>query len=151
MSSVYVEDIFSMFLGYIKDNELLQATNSVATDLMNEWLKKSYSKPYVRRLFSSLSCDDEVVTYELKHSTDEDADNDFVTDILALGMVIVWLSPIVRSKVNLSQMFTGKNATFFSQASHLDQLRSVLDDAKYEQRKLIQDRGFIYNSYLEES
>lgn len=151
MSSICIEDIFSMFLGYIKDYDLLRSQTCVTTSFMDEWLRKAYSKPYLRRLFSSLTRNDETLTYELKHVTTEEEDTEFVSDILALGMVVAWLSPIVRSKVNLSQMFSGKEVNFFSQASHTDVLRGVLEDAKLEQRKLIQDRGFITNSYLEET
>lgn len=152
MTSVYTDDIYSMFLGYVKDNDLLAKKEYIANEFMSEWLKKAYSKPYVRRLFSSISCDDESLHFELKQSSsDENADNDFVVDILALGMVISWLSPIVRNKVNLSQLFTGKEQKFYSQSAHIEQLRGVLEDATLEQRRLIQDWGYMYNSYLEES
>ena len=152
MTSVYTDDIYSMFLGYVKDNDLLVKKEYIANEFMSEWLKKAYSKPYVRRLFSSINCDEESLSFELKQSSsDEDADNDFVVDIMALGMVISWLSPIVRNKVNLSQLFTGKEQKFYSQSAHIEQLRGVLEDATLEQRRLIQDWGYIYNSYLEES
>lgn len=152
MTSVYTDDIYSMFLGYIKDNDLLAKKEYIANEFMYEWLKKACSKPYVRRLFSSITFDEEKVSYELKKSSSsEDGDNDFVVDILALGMVISWLSPILRSKVNLSQLFTGKEMKYYSQSAHIEQLRGVLEDVTLEQRRLIQDWGYMYNSYLEES
>jgi hypothetical protein len=85
----------------------------------------------------------------MKFSVDDDTDKDFVVDMLALGMVVAWLSPILRSKVNLAQKFGGSEQKFYSQAAHIAELREVCDDAKIEQRNLIRDRGYIYNSYLE--
>ena len=151
MSSVACEDIYGKFLGYIKDNRLLTKNYETVETFMFEWLQKSYSKPYVRRLFSSLSYDEEedVLNFELNYSVDEDSDVLFVTDVLCLGMVAAWLSPIVRSRSNLVQFFGGKEQNFYSQASHLDQLRGVLEDVKLEQRNLIRDRGYVFNSYLE--
>lgn len=59
MASLSCDDIYSSFLGYIKDNNLLAQEYSSASAFMSDWLKKSYSKPYVRRLFSSISYDED--------------------------------------------------------------------------------------------
>lgn len=154
MASVAYENIYSMFLGYIKDYEFLNKSQVIAEELMAEWLKKSYSKPYVRRLFSSIEpgydeeTGDEGLVFALKHETDDSADKDFVVDILALGMVAAWLAPVLRDKVNLAQFFGGKEQKFYSQSNHIEQLRAVYEEAVREQRNLIRDRGFISNSYL---
>lgn len=154
MASVSCESIYSMFLGYIKDYELLAKSQAIVEELMAEWLKKSYSRPYVRRLFSSIEPGDDYETGEeglvftLKHEGDESADKDFVTDILALGMVAAWLAPVLRDKTNLAQFFGGKEQKFYSQSNHIEQLRAVYEEAVREQRNLIRDRGFISNSYL---
>ena len=155
MASIVCENIYSMFLGYIKDYELFAQSETFAQELMGEWLKKAYSKPYVRRLFSSIAfgvdeeTGEESILYEMKYTTDSSADTDFVTDILALGMVASWLAPILRDKVNLAQFFSGKEVKWYSQSNHIDQLRAVYEEANREQRNLIRDRGFIFNSYLE--
>lgn len=151
MSSIDSEEIYNAFLGYIRDNSILENDEDVVMEFMADWFKKSYSKPYVRRLFKSLSYSDvaETLEYELKFKTTEDADKDFIVDVLALGMVEAWLSPLIRRTSNLIQMFGGKEQKFYSQASHIEQLRAVYEDAKLEQRKLIMDRGFAFNSYLE--
>lgn len=146
------EDIFSSFLGYVTDYNLASADFQDATDMMREWLKKAYSKPYLRRLFSSSILDDEVqtFTFEMDFEFTDDSDMDFVTDILAKGMVIEWLQPQVKSRLMTAQFFGGKEQKWFSQAQHISELRGLLEDITLEQRKMIRDRGYINNSYLED-
>ncbi len=149
MTSVSCETIYEMFLGNIRDNKLLSGEYSTAEVFMSEWLKKAISKPYVRRLFSTLVMDEDSLSFELKHEVDEEADTDFIVEVLAEGMMIAWLYPKVYSGTNIAQMFGGKEQKFYSQSSHLAELRGLLEDIAISQRKLIQDRGYINNSYLE--
>lgn len=146
------DEIFSSFLGYITDYHLADAGIQEATDMMKEWLHKAYSKPYLRRLFSSALMDDEVemFTYEMDFEVEEDMDKDFVIEVLAKGMMVEWLQPQVKSKLNIAQFFGGKELTYYSQSAHIKELRGMLEDVILEQRKLIRDRGYIYNSYLED-
>lgn len=146
------EDIFSRFLGYITDYNIASMNMDDAYDMMREWLRKAYSKPYLRRLFSSSTLDDEIqtLTYEMDFIVEDEADKDFVSDILAKGMVIEWLQPQVKSKLFTQQMFAGKEQKFFAQANHVSELRGLLEDITLEQRKMIRDRGYINNSYLED-
>ena len=152
MTSINYEDVYAVFLGYIKDNVFLSKKYAVAEAFMKEWLKKAASKPYTRRIFSSLTLSDstESISFELKCPIDDDTDAFFVKDILALGMVVAWLTPEVRNKVNIAQFFGGKEQKFYSQAAHIEQLQALLDDARLEQRKLIRDRGYLFNPYLSE-
>lgn len=95
--------------------------------------------------------DDELgeMTYDLNQPTDEEQDNDFVIEMLSLGMLIEWLEPMLNSKLNLQQMITSsKESKFYSQSQHLSVVQSVYDSAVKKQRDLIRDRGFIYNGYL---
>ena len=142
---------YSSFLRKVTDYDFL--TNSVddVNSLLAEFLRSTISKPYCRRLFSELAFDDELeeMTYNLKVATTDDEDNDFVTEMLALGIVIEWLKPQTDSKLATQQMITSsKESKFYSQASHLKEIKSLLDNAIKEQRDLIRDRGFIYNGYL---
>ena len=63
-------------------------------------------------------------------------------------MVIKWLEPQVKSKVNIAQMFGGKEQKWFSQATHLGEIKDLLENERIELNKLIRDRGSIYNPYL---
>lgn len=146
------EDIYSSFLGYIDDYDLASMTEEDAYEDMYEKMKKALAKPYVRQLFSSIqhNVGDQTVEIIMKNPTDDEQDADFVTDIIAKGMAVEWAEPIVKSKVNTSQVFGTKESKFYSQAQNLAELRNLLKDTRNDQRRLIGERGFIYNPYLDE-
>lgn len=145
------DEVFRSFLGNITDYKIASMTMQDAYDMMVEWLHKAFSKPYVRRLFSSSILDDTVQTFsfEMSYEVDENSDKDFAIDVLAKGMVIEWVQPQVKSGLNIAQGFFGKEQKFYSQQAHLSELRGLLEDTQLEQRKIIRDRGYIYNPYLE--
>lgn len=149
MTSIDYDDIFGYFLGYVHDCQLAAMSMNDAYAEMREWLHKAYSQPYINRLFKNAEMDDDLdeFTFDMAYSV-KGADDDFVVEVLATGMMIEWLKPQVRSKVNLSQYFGGKEGKFYSQANHIDQLRNTLEDAQIELKRIIRDRGFIHNDYL---
>ena len=151
MASLSYDEIFSDFLGSVTDYDLASIKIDDMYGLMTEYLHKTLSQSYVRRLFSSITFDDivQMFTFEMDNSVDDAADLDFVRYILSKGMVVEWLKPQVRSKVNIAQFFGGKEQKWFSQAQHLSELRGLLEDTQLEMRKAIRDRGYIYNPYLE--
>ena len=151
MASLSYDEIFSDFLGSVTDYDLASVNIDDMYGLMTEYLHKTLSQSYVRRLFSSVSFDDVVqnFTFEMNNSVDDAADIDFTKYILSRGMVVEWLKPQVRSKVNIAQFFGGKEQKYYSQSQHLSELRGLLEDTQLEMRKAIRDRGYIYNPYLE--
>lgn len=144
--------ILSEFLSMIDDKKFLTLDESDANLMMSGWLKTSLSDSYVQRLFSNKKYDNELrlFTFELRHPDkyDEQGDIDFITKILATGMLIAWLQPKVTSTTNINQMFGGKEEKFFSQSNHLEQLRQLLYDSRLNLRKMIRDRGYIHNTYI---
>lgn len=78
-------------------------------EIYTERLHSVVGKPRVRRLFSSLSLDDEKqqMNFSLNNSVDEDSDKDFVLELLSLGMAIEWLQPQVDSVIHTSVMIGG--------------------------------------------
>ena len=79
----------------------------------------------------------------------EDAeDEDFVIEILALGMGINWLSPKVNTIIHLRQTYGSKEEKYYSEAQHLTATKELLDSWKKEQRRMISDRGWIHNAYV---
>ena len=120
-------------------------------EIYTERLHSVVGKPRVRRLFSSISLDDEIqeMTFTLNNSVDEESDRDFVLEILSLGMAIEWLQPQVDSVIHTSVMIGGKE-----EKKVLDNHKNMidrLDSMKKEQNKMIRDYGYIYNSYIKES
>lgn len=151
MASLSYETIYSSFLLKITDYDFLCDSADEVKSSLAEYLHSVISKPYCRRMFSSISFDNELeeMSFEMKYPVEEEEDKDFVTEALALGMVIEWTKPQLNSKLLQQQMITSsKESKFYSQAMHITELRKLVDDIKKEQRDLIRDRGFIYNKYL---
>lgn len=151
MASLLYEAINSSLLRKVTDYDFVLDSVDDVNATLTEYLHSAISKPYCRRLFSSVLFDDELkeLEYELKQTTDESQDEDFVIEMLSLGMLIEWFEPLVNSKLNIQQMITSsKESKFYSQAQHLSTIQSVYDAAVKKQRDLIRDRGFIYNEYL---
>ena len=152
MASLLYEKIYSSLLSKVTDYDFLTMSDEDVESTLFEYMRTALSKPYCRRLFSSVSFDNEnkEMTYELKiPSSDQSEDEDFVIELLAQGMLVEWTKPMVNSKLLEMQMITSsKESKWYSQSSHLSSVEEVYKSAKTEQNSLIRDRGFIYNSYL---
>ena len=143
--------LFSRVLNKINDPKELSLDENDLLEIYTERLHSVVGKPRVRRLFSSISLDDEIqeMTFTLNNSVDEESDKDFVLEILSLGMAIEWLQPQVDSVVHTSVMIGGKE-----EKKLLDNHKNMierLDNMKKEQNKMIRDYGYMYNSYIKES
>ena len=143
--------LFSRVLNKINDQKELSLDENDLLEIYTERLHSVVGKPRVRRLFSSLSLDDEIqeMTFTLNNSVDEESDKDFVLEILSLGMAIEWLQPQVDSVIHTSVMIGGKE-----EKKVLDNHKNMierLDSMKKEQNKMIRDYGYMYNSYIKES
>ena len=148
MTSLKLDDVYSSFLDKVTDFDLGSYEDDVLEELLMGYLKGALSIPYLRAIFTTVSIDDydEVINFTLK--TEDGFDEQFVIELLSKGMVIKWLEPQVKSKVNTAQMFGGKEQKWFSQATHLSELKDLLENERIELNKLIRDRGSIYNPYL---
>lgn len=143
--------LFSRVLNKINDPKELSLDENDLLEIYTERLHSVVGKPRVRRLFSSISLDDEIqeMTFTLNNSVDEESDRDFVLEILSLGMAIEWLQPQVDSVIHTSVMIGGKE-----EKKLLDNHKNMierLDSMKKEQNKMIRDYGYMYNSYIKES
>ena len=143
--------LFSRVLNKINDQKELSLDENDLLEIYTERLHSVVGKPRVRRLFSTLSLDDELqeMTFTLNNSVDEESDKDFVLEILSLGMAIEWLQPQVDSVIHTSVMIGGKE-----EKKLLDNHKNMidrLDSMKKEQNKMIRDYGYMYNSYIKES
>ena len=143
--------LVSRVLNKINDPKELSLDENDLLEIYTERLHSVVGKPRVRRLFSSISLDDEIqeITFALNNSVDEESDKDFVLEILSLGMAIEWLQPQVDSVIHTSVMIGGKE-----EKKLLDNHKNMierLDSMKKEQNKMIRDYGYMYNSYIKES
>ena len=143
--------LYSRVLNKINDPKELSLDENDLLEIYTERLHSVVGKPRVRRLFSSISLDDEIqeMTFTLNNSVDEESDTDFVLEILSLGMAIEWLQPQVDSVIHTSVMIGGKE-----EKKVLDNHKNMIErlgNMKKEQNKMIRDYGYIDNSYIKES
>lgn len=151
MASLNYDDIYSSLFTKIEAYDFIDLSEEELDEFLCNWLRSAATNPYVRKLFSTVVFDDEIseLNYEMKYVVDEESDRDFVIEVLSLGMAINWLKPKIHSITNITQFFGSKDEKWYSQASHLSELRGLLDDFKKQQRRMIADRGYIWNSYLD--
>lgn len=110
MPSVKYEAIYKRALTRIDDIGLATYTKDDFYDYLKEWLHSAASTTLFRKKFSSFSLDDEimVVTFTLNNSVDEDYDIDFVTSIMAKGVIINYFPSKLETTANLAVMLGGK-------------------------------------------
>lgn len=151
MASLNYSNIHSRLFSKIEAYDFIELPEEELNDFLCNWLHSSSANPYVRRLFSTFSLDDELqeISYEMKYSVDDFSDAEFVTEVLTLGVALAWLEPKINSINNINQFFGSKDEKWFSQASHLSELRGLRDDFRKQQRRMIADRGYAWNSYLD--
>ena len=142
------ETIFSRTRGRINDPKELSLDETDLLEIYNERLHNVIGNPRVRRLFSSITFDDETsqIEFELNNPVDDASDEDFVVDLFILGMTIEWLQPQVDSILHTSVMIGGKE-----EKKLLDNHKNMidrLDSMKKELYKMIRDYGYMYNSYI---
>ncbi len=151
MTSLTYDVIYSRLFSKIEAYDFIELPEDELNDFMCNWIHSASANPYVRRLFKSFSLDDEIqeIFYEMKYPIDEFSDNEFIVEILSLGMVVSWLEPKVNSINNIAQMFGSKDEKFYSQSQHISELRGLVKDSKKQQRRMIADRGYAWNTYLD--
>lgn len=139
-----ISDIFTRFYLRVEDYKIAGLEEEIANELLNGYLRQTISKPFIRRLFSSVSFDEDVgeVEYTMREAWDDDADRDFVEEALAMGMVSQWLSTQYNTVRNTVQMFSNKEQQFFSQANHMTELREMYNKSNVDFRKFIRDRSY---------
>lgn len=150
MTSSY-ETIFNKFLGRVTDYDFLTIDEAYLWEQVSEWVENSIATPSLRVIFSSITCDKETqtLTYTLRNSAgDELSDQLYVEKLFAMSFVIQWLEPTVKNKINLNQMYGGKEEKFYSQAQMITALNEVLDTTVVRLKKEIRDHDTIYNSYI---
>lgn len=151
MLSIDYSTIFSRFFSQVEGNECAEMEKNYITAMLDEWLHSSVAQMSFRKLFSSISLDDEtqMVDFEMKRSVDEDSDKEFVIDVLAMGLGIKWLKPKMVSTKNVRQMMGSKEEKWYSQKEHLSELRNLYESLQKEQQSAISERNTYYNSYMD--
>lgn len=144
MASLEYAEIYSRFYIKIKDYEIVALDEQLANEMLNGYLRSTLSKPMVRRLFSSVSADDDVeeIDFELRESLDTDSDMDFIAEVLAVGMVAAWLDPRYHSTLLTSQLLSNSEQKYYSQSAHMAEMKAMFEKSQTDLRKLIRDWSY---------
>ena len=145
------EEIYSQFYSKIDDPTFFQKySKEEAYNLMRTWLHSVVALPYLKKRFSSIVLDDEIldITFKLINPVDEDSDNYFVKDILAQGMVICWMQQKIDKAVSLATVVGTKEEKTILNNYKNNMAR--LNELKVQFRKIIRDYGYINNDYIGE-
>ncbi|HAU84169.1 MAG TPA: hypothetical protein DCW90_01245 [Lachnospiraceae bacterium] len=142
------DKIFSRFYNLMNDPSFFKLPQDFAYDRMRSWLHDAAATPYIRKKFSSLDLNDQVLelTYSLTDSIDLKSDDDFVISIFAQYMVIAWMKPQVENTINLARIIGGKEEKNI-QANYKSNIERV-DSLERKLRKFIRDYGYENNSYI---
>lgn len=145
------EEIYSQFYSKETDPTFFKKySKDEAYELMNNWLHSIVGVPYIRKCFSTITLDDEILelTFVLKNSVDEDSDNYFVKDIFAQGLVICWMQQQIDKVTSLATVVSGKEEKTILNNYKNNMAR--LEQLKVQLRKTIRDYGYINNEYIGE-
>lgn len=142
------EDIYGRFYRLVDDQSFFKLDEDYVYDLMRGWLHDAVANPIIRKIFSEISLDDEIMelSFTLSNSVDEFSDKEFVGSVFAQYMVIKWLTPKVESTINTAFILGGKEEKKIQ--SNYKTTIDRLDSLELKLRKFIRDYGYENNSYL---
>lgn len=145
------EEIYSQFYSKETDSTFFKKySKDEAYDLMRSWLHQIIGEPYVRKCFSSISLDDEILelTFQLRNPVNDNSDNCFVKNIFAQGLKICWMTKEVDHIRNMAVVVGGKEEkTLLNNYKHN---KDRLESLEIKLRKTIRDYGYINNDYIGE-
>ena len=144
------EKIFSRVRNKIDDPKELSLDEEDLNEIYIERLHSVLGNVRIRRMFSTLVYDDELeeIAWVLKDtSTYEIDEEDYVVELIALGMIIEWLKPKVETITNIGKAIGGKEEKVINDSHRVTIQR--LKALETQLSKMIRDHGYLYNSYLQ--
>lgn len=161
---------------FLKGEEFDLFTEEISDEMRNEFLcsliHSAIGDPYINRLFINIEEfepdyerdengdiildedgfpieKDGYFEYELSYPINDKFDKYFILDVIGYGMLYAWASPLVYSSVNFRQMYGSSGEKFYAQQTHINATEELLQKINYTQRRLIRDRGYSRNNYLD--
>ena len=136
------EKVYNRFLQKISDFNLAEVDDYSFSEMMNSWLNSAVIR--VRKCQHDLSKrDDEFQEFE------EDL-SDLAIELLALGMVDAWVSPMLNSTELTLQFVGGKEEKYYSQSQMLAELRNLKKENSLEMNRLHNYYTYTNSSYFNE-
>lgn len=135
------EKVYNRFLQKISDFNLAEVDDYSFDEMMNGWLNSAVIR--VRKCQHDLSKrDDELQEFE------EDL-SDLEIELLALGMVDAWVSPMLNSTELTLQFIGGKEEKYYSQSQMLAELRNLKKENSLEMNRLHNYYTYTSSSYFD--
>lgn len=135
------EKIYERFVQKITDFNIVEVDDYSFNKMLNGWLDSAVIR--VRKCQHDLSKrDDEIQEFE------EDL-SDLEVELLALGMVDAWVSPMLNSTELTLQFIGGKEEKYYSQSQMLAELRNLKRENALEMNRLHNYHTYINNSYFD--
>ena len=133
--------LYEKCLSKIEDPTLAMLPEEDLENMLHGYLMSAIAKH--RKCEHDLSDRDE----ELKQFNSDLSDLEI--EILSILMVREWISQRLNSVTNVMQVFGGKEEKWFSQASHIKELREMDDRLRLEAQQLSRDYSYIDNDYFD--
>lgn len=135
------EIVYNRFVQKITDFNILDLDDYSLDNMLDGWLKSAIVR--TRKCEHDLSLRDD--------ETQEFAEDlsDLEIELLALGMVDSWVTPMINSTELTLQFLGGKEEKFYSQSQHLAVLQDIKKDNSLEMNRLHNYYTYTNNSYFD--
>lgn len=134
------EKVYGRFIQKITDFNLVEIDDYSFDNMMHGWLNSAIVR--IRKCEHDLSArDDETQEFQADLS-------DLEIELLALGMVDAWISPMLNSTELTLQFIGGKEEKYYSQAQQLATLQNLKKENSLEMNRLHNYYTYTNNSYF---
>ena len=135
------EKIYNRFAQKITDFNLVELDDDSLGEMLLGWLNSAIVR--IRRCKHDLTKrDDEILEFT------EDL-SDIEIELLSMGMVDAWISQYLNSTENVLQLIGGKEEKYYSQASHMSEIRTIKEENLREMNRLHNYYTYTNNSYFD--
>ena len=133
--------VYERFLSKITDFNLIEVDDYSFDNMMQGWLNTAIVR--TRKCESDLSLrDDETQEFSADLL-------DLEIELLALGMVDAWVTPMLNSTELTLQFIGGKEEKYYSQSQHLAELRNIKKENSLEMNRLHNYYTYTNNPYFD--
>ena len=135
------ETVYNRFVQKITDFNILDLDDYSLDNMLDGWLKSAIVR--TRKCEHDLSLRDDVLQEFSEDLTDLEI------ELLALGMVDAWVTPMLNSTELTLQFLGGKEEKFYSQSQQLAELRNIKKENSLEMNRLHNYYTYTNNSYFD--
>lgn len=135
------EKIYERFLSKITDFNLVEVDDYSFDKMMQGWLNSS--------IVRTRKCEHDLSLRSDKTQEFAEDLSDLEIELLSLGMVDAWVTPMLNSTELTLQFIGGKEEKYYSQAQHLSELRNLKKENALEMNRLHNYYTYTNNDYFD--